>query len=204
MIFGHSQGFIKNCSPWLSSLWAQMVLSEDMFSFRMETRGEQIIENACLYPITFKYIENHGELILKKCLLCPTPEYLWGTIMKNPLLCPNATPQGQPSARAKGDTSPQAQPTDRAQPETSPQARQRSAQARRLTPGRAREYTRKTSQPRRLVDAQHDVHVLDGGAGGAFAEVVEERRDAGLVLVAADDDPQVVGARELVGVDVGR
>ena len=90
MIFGHSQGFIKNCSPWLSSLWAQMVLSEDMFSFRMETRGEQIIENACLYPITFKYIENHGELILKKCLLCPTPEYLWGTIMKNPLLCPNA------------------------------------------------------------------------------------------------------------------
>ena len=194
MIFGHSQGFIKNCSPWLSSLWAQMVLSEDMFSFRMETRGEQIIENACLYPITFKYIENHGELILKKCLLCPTPEYLWGTIMKNPLLCPNATPQGQPSARAKGETSPQGQP--------------RSAQARRLTPGRrpenAREYPRKTSQPRRLVDAQHDVHVLDGGAGGAFAEVVEERRDAGLVLVAADDDPQVVGARELVGVDVGR
>ena len=190
MIFGHSQGFIKNCSPWLSSLWAQMVLSEDMFSFRMETRGEQIIENACLYPITFKYIENHGELILKKCLLCPTPEYLWGTIMKNPLLCPNATPQGQPNDRAKA--------------ETSPQARQRSAQARRLTPGRAREYTRKTSQSRRLVDAQHDVHVLDGGAGGAFAEVVEERRDAGLVLVAADDDPQVVGARELVGVDVGR
>jgi hypothetical protein len=92
MIFGHSQGFIKNCSPWLSSLWAQMVLSEDMFSFRMETRGEQIIENACLYPITFNYIENHGELILKKCLLCPTPEYLWGTIMKNTLLCPNAMP----------------------------------------------------------------------------------------------------------------
>ena len=144
MIFGHSQGFIKNCSPWLSSLWAQMVLSEDMFSFRMETRGEQIIENACLYPITFKYIENHGELILKKCLLCPTPEYLWGTIMKNPLLCPNATPQGQPSARAKGETTPQGQPNDRAKAETSPQARQRSAQARRLMPGRAREYTRKS------------------------------------------------------------
>ena len=144
MIFGHSQGFIKNCSPWLSSLWAQMVLSEDMFSFRIETHGEQIIENACLYPITFKYIENHGELILKKCLLCPTPEYLWGTIMKNPLLCPNATPQGQPSARAKGETSPQGQPNDRAKAETSPQARQRSAQARRLTPGRAREYARKS------------------------------------------------------------
>ena len=46
-------------------------------------------------------------------------------------------------------------------------------------------------QPCCLVDAQHDVHILDGCAGSAFAEVVKEGCDAGLVLVAADYDLEV-------------
>ena len=55
----------------------------------------------------------------------------------------------------------------------------------------------------RFVQPQHDIHVLDGGAGGAFAEIVKEGGDAGLVLVAADDDLQAVGAGQLRCVEGG-
>ena len=48
-----------------------------------------------------------------------------------------------------------------------------------------------------LVDAEHDIHVLDSCAGSTFAEIIEKGGDAGLLLVAADDDPQLVGAGQL-------
>ena len=44
-------GFFKNCSPRLLLIWAQMALSEEMFSFLMVVHGEQINENSRLYPI---------------------------------------------------------------------------------------------------------------------------------------------------------
>ena len=53
----------------------------------------------------------------------------------------------------------------------------------------------------RLVDAEHDVHVLDCRAGGAFAEVVEEGSDAGLALMAADHDLQMVSAGQFIGIE---
>ena len=52
-----------------------------------------------------------------------------------------------------------------------------------------------------LVDAEHDIHVLDSCAGSTFAEIIEKGGDAGLLLVAADDDPQLVGAGQLVGIN---
>ena len=49
--FWAQPGFFKNCSPRLLLIWAQMALSEEMFSFLMVAHGEQINENSRLYPI---------------------------------------------------------------------------------------------------------------------------------------------------------
>ena len=45
-----------------------------------------------------------------------------------------------------------------------------------------------------LVYAQHDVHVLDGGAGSALAQVVKEGSDSSLIFMSADHQLPVVGA----------
>ena len=63
-IFGHSRGFLKNCSPGPVRAWVQTTLFEEMFSFLMEKHGEQINVNCHLCPISIKYTENYGEQIL--------------------------------------------------------------------------------------------------------------------------------------------
>ena len=46
---------------------------------------------------------------------------------------------------------------------------------------------RRPAGPRLELDAEHERDVLDGGAGGAFAEIVEARHEHGLAqLVAAE------------------
>ena len=54
-----------------------------------------------------------------------------------------------------------------------------------------------------LVEAEHEIHVLHGRAGGTLAEVVEQGGDGRLVLVAADDQAELVRADQGVGVDDG-
>ena len=58
-------------------------------------------------------------------------------------------------------------------------------------------------QTGRLVYAKRDVHVLHGRTRGALAEVVKQRRNRGVLVVAAYHNVELVRSRKLVGIERG-
>ena len=57
-------------------------------------------------------------------------------------------------------------------------------------------------QPRRLGKSQREVHILNGGAGCALAQIVEQRRHGDARVVALHENAQAVPARQGVAVQL--